>query len=156
MPRGPEGLDRVRQSVPPSMNLRPTFVVQTTPFLGPAMVRPPWLGGILLLPGASAEEDAGSGPLSLRLPLPDPLLDRRGAIAGEAVEEACGVVADDQHRAVRFLHEPLRHRVVEEGDEPVEVAGDVQEAARLGVEAELRPRPCLEDLLERPDRKSVV
>jgi hypothetical protein len=38
--------------------------------------------------------------------------------------------------------------VVEKGEQSVEVAVDVQQAARLGVQAQLRPRQDLEELLE--------
>jgi aryl-alcohol dehydrogenase-like predicted oxidoreductase len=47
--------------------------------------------------------------------------------------------------------EPLAHRVVEEAGERVVVAADVEQPARLVVDAELAPRVDLDQLLERAD-----
>jgi hypothetical protein len=47
--------------------------------------------------------------------------------------------------------EALGHAVVEERRQRAVVARDVEEPERLGVQAELRPREHLEELLERPD-----
>ena len=48
------------------------------------------------------------------------------------------------------LQEPLVDGVLEEGQERLPVAGDVEEADRLAVQAELLPREQLEQLVERP------
>ena len=54
-------------------------------------------------------------------------------------------------RAVLRAQEALGDRVVEHRGEPVVVAAHVEQAARLGVQAELGPGRDLEELLERPE-----
>ena len=69
----------------------------------------------------------------------------------ERGQQVVEVVADRQQRARLRAQEALLHGVVEEGDERLVVARDVQQPQRLGVDAELRPGVDLEELLERAD-----
>src|SRR5262245_15860405 len=69
----------------------------------------------------------------------EPLLDRGRPRPGERVEERARLVADDEQLAVLAAQESLGDGVVEERGEALEVAAHVEEADRLGVDAELRP-----------------
>ena len=78
----------------------------------------------------------------------DPLVDGRRLPVGERVEQLLGFVGNEEHRSVLRADEPFGDRVIEEGDERVVEAVDVQQPERLGVQAELRPRGDLDDLFD--------
>src|SRR5690606_20709583 len=69
----------------------------------------------------------------------------------EELEQLFGLVRDQQQPPVLGLQETFFLRVREIRDQVIEVAGDVQKPARLGMKAELRPRHDLDDLLERAE-----
>src|SRR5690606_31600281 len=69
----------------------------------------------------------------------------------EELEQLFGLVRDQQQPPVLGLEETFFLRVREVRDQVIEVAGDVQKPARLGMKAELRPRHDLDDLLERTE-----
>src|ERR1043165_3908107 len=87
----------------------------------------------------------------LRARAVNPLLHRRRGVAGEAPQERVRIALEDGRAAHLRPDKPLPRAVVEERRERRVVAGDVEEAARLLVHAELRPRPDLEDLLDRAE-----
>src|SRR5262245_21919984 len=74
---------------------------------------------------------------------------RRGAPGGEAVEQAVGIVVDEQAVRIVALYEPRFDPVGQEPTEAIPVPADVERGDRLRVDAELRPRQHLEQLLER-------
>src|SRR5215213_8560522 len=69
----------------------------------------------------------------------EPLVEDDGVVGGEAVEEAGGVGVLEQQIAVTGVQEPLRHRLVELGQQGVPEPGHVEHGARLGVQPELQP-----------------
>src|SRR4051812_46292064 len=71
---------------------------------------------------------AGGGRVAL-----EPLAERAGPPAGEALEQPLRVVGDLHRRTVLLAQESLPHRVVEQRGEPVVVAADVEHAHRLAV-----------------------
>jgi len=58
------------------------------------------------------------------------------------------VVCKGQHLAMHGFDEGLVHRVVQKPSQAIIVAGDVQEADGLPMEAQLAPGPDLEDLFQ--------
>src|SRR5947199_90019 len=75
---------------------------------------------------------------------------KRGVLA-EAGEHPIRVALDDGGVPHGRADERFRDGAIEELHERSVIAGGVEEAARLGVHAELRPRPDLEDLFERAE-----
>src|SRR5262245_12155989 len=89
---------------------------------------------------------------ALRLIDTEPRTRRRGRTpCGETVEQAVGVVVDEQAVRIVALYEPRFDPTGQEQPEAVPVAADVERADRLRVDAELCPREHLEQLLERAE-----
>src|SRR5947209_7295441 len=88
---------------------------------------------------------------ALRLIAMDPLLDRGRDVLAETGEHPIGIALDDGCVPHVRADERFRDGAIEELHERSVVAGGVEEAARLGVHAELCPRPDLEDLFERAE-----
>src|ERR1043166_7606384 len=88
---------------------------------------------------------------ALRLITMNPPLHRGRYVLAKPREHAIGIGVDDGGIAHVRPDERLGNRAVEELHERSVIAGGVEEAARLGVHAELRPRPDLEDLFERAE-----
>src|SRR5262245_3313062 len=100
----------------------------------------------------TAARAASMRPASSALRFIDPqprARGRGGAPSGETVEQAVGVVVDEQAVRIVAPYEPCFDPVGQEPAEAVPVAGDVERADRLRVHAELRPREHLQQLLER-------
>jgi hypothetical protein len=51
----------------------------------------------------------------------------------QPLKELCGLAFDEEEGAVRLAQEAFVEHVVEDGEEGIVVAGDVEEAARLFV-----------------------
>ena len=71
------------------------------------------------------------------------------AIRSEAVQECFNIALDEHHLAMLGPDKALAHAVVELGDQPVVKTVDVQQRARLGMQAQLSPGDNFADLLER-------
>src|SRR5262249_51519106 len=78
----------------------------------------------------------------------EPLLERRSLVRGHRVKQPRWIGVRDDHLAMAWLHEVLLHSMVEHGDHSIVVTVDVQHAAGLVVQAELRPGYRLTELLE--------
>src|SRR5918997_1681992 len=78
----------------------------------------------------------------------DPLDGPRRFVAFEPLEEGRWVLFYEDELPVLPLQEGPVDHLVEDREQRVVVAGDVQQAARLGVLAELGPGQDLEELLE--------
>src|SRR5829696_3528940 len=77
-----------------------------------------------------------------------PLAQRGRSPAREGVEQLGRRRRGVQRLAVLRTQEALRDRVIEQRGQPVVVAVDVDDAHRLGVQAELAPGVDLDQLLE--------
>ena len=75
----------------------------------------------------------------------------RGGCAGGGRRRGLGVVGDDHQVEVGRSDEPLGDGVVEQAEQGVEVAGDVEHADRPGVQPERGPGQHLEEFFIRAD-----
>ena len=80
---------------------------------------------------------------------PDPLLHQRRPIALKALQQLRRIGVHEQHVSVLPAHEALVGLVIEEGDQSIEIALDVQQPDRLAVQPQLAPCPDLEKLFQR-------
>src|SRR5690348_5964951 len=87
----------------------------------------------------------------LNSPSIDPLHYLRRLISLKSREKRPRIALDDDHRPVNLAYELFLHRTIEELEQRIEVAGDVEQAARFFVHAELRPGPDLENFLQCSD-----
>src|SRR3954470_5829311 len=85
------------------------------------------------------------------IPLPDHLLFGGRKRRVQRVDRLAYFPRDEQLRPPRLRHEAARRRMVEEAEQPVPEAADVQQAERFAVIAKRVPRPCLEQFVERTD-----
>ena len=66
----------------------------------------------------------------------------------EFAEQIVRFVSNYDEVAVLRTEKLLLDRMVDKRQQPIEIAGHVEDAVRLPVETELTPRPDLEELLE--------
>lgn len=67
------------------------------------------------------------------------------------LEQALRVFVDEENLAVFLVEKTLLGHVVEESDEPVEVAVEVEEADGMAVQAELGPGEDFAEFIEGPE-----
>ena len=99
----------------------------------------------------------GRGPLTgSRLVGREPLRAGRRVPARHAFEQPRRLVVDQHQLSVLPGDEAIGHRVVHQRRQRVVVAGHVEHADRLAVDAELAPGEYLEQLLERTDSRRAA
>ena len=101
--------------------------------------------------GVLALESEPVDPRLLPLRGAQPLLDLRRGPGGQPVQQGGRVSVDDDHVAVLGAQEARARHRVHLGTQRPEEAGDVEHAARLGMDAQLSPGEDLKELIEGPE-----
>jgi hypothetical protein len=104
-----------------------------------------------LLPPSSAFFRGGGWERFLRLLAVDPLVEVGRACGGKGIEQTGGLGFGDDEVAMSLADEILGDSVVEEREERVVEAFDIEQAVRLLVEAELGPGEDFGKFLERAE-----
>src|ERR1017187_504769 len=81
----------------------------------------------------------------------DPFIIQRRLIFEQANDQRLGVAVRDDHSTMRWLQKLLRDRVIEEVQKVVVIAFNVQDSARLPLQAKLGPGQDLAEFLKRAE-----